>query len=328
MIVSKETLIAESYRTGFRAEILEKVMRLIDLLNTFSNNEYLRKRIALKGGTALNLFHFDVPRLSVDIDLNYIGSSDREIMLQEKPIIIATIEKICNEKNYHSLRKPSEHAGGKWSMGYKSELIRQGQIEIDLNFISRVSLWPVTQMDSKKIGAYQAKSIPILDYYDLIGGKLSALFSRHKSRDLFDAHTILTAQENFDYSKARLALLIYGASARNDIRKVSVDHIEFDSYEMKNMLLPVLRNMQLNDKKAVTTWSQDIIRTCKEGLAKIISFSQNELEFLTKIIDHGELIPELVTRDERLIDLIKKHPVLLWKCINVQDFKKQAYTPS
>jgi len=38
-----------------------------------------------KDGTALNLFHFDVPRLSVDIDLNYVGAIDRDTMLAEKP---------------------------------------------------------------------------------------------------------------------------------------------------------------------------------------------------------------------------------------------------
>ena len=61
MIISKETLIVESNKTGFRAEILEKVIRLIDLLNTFAQNDFLSSRIALKGGTALNLFHFDLP---------------------------------------------------------------------------------------------------------------------------------------------------------------------------------------------------------------------------------------------------------------------------
>ncbi len=201
MIVSRDTLIAESNRTGFRAEILEKVIRLLDLLNAFSEDEYLRPRIALKGGTALNLFHFDVPRLSVDIDLNYIGSIERGTMLKEKPKILARVEKICIAKKYRNLHKPSEHAGGKWIIGYKSELIQQGQLEIDLNFISRVSLWPIKNLDSKLIGHFQAKSIPVLDYHDLIGGKLSALFSRHKSRDLFDTYSVFTSPEKFNIDK-------------------------------------------------------------------------------------------------------------------------------
>ena len=44
-------------------------------------------RLVLKGGTALNLFLFDLPRLSVDIDVNYIGSADRDVMLEERPTV-------------------------------------------------------------------------------------------------------------------------------------------------------------------------------------------------------------------------------------------------
>ena len=64
---------------GFRPDSLEKVFRLLSLLEALRSNAFLRPRIALKGGTALNLFFFEVPRLSVDIDLNlnYIGSGDR-----------------------------------------------------------------------------------------------------------------------------------------------------------------------------------------------------------------------------------------------------------
>lgn len=84
MILSKERLMIDAENTGFRPEILEKVIRLIELLNSFSENKFLIERIALKGGTALNLFCFEYPRLSIDIDLNYIGSAERNIMLEEK----------------------------------------------------------------------------------------------------------------------------------------------------------------------------------------------------------------------------------------------------
>ena len=43
-------------QTGFRPEILEKVIRLMDLLNAIFTDDYLASRLALKGGTALNLF--------------------------------------------------------------------------------------------------------------------------------------------------------------------------------------------------------------------------------------------------------------------------------
>src|SRR5271154_1285035 len=85
MTVSRQRLMAEATATGFRPEILEKVIHLLNLLENFRAHPFLKNRFALKGGTALNLFLFNVPRLSVDIDLNYIGSADRAIMLEEKP---------------------------------------------------------------------------------------------------------------------------------------------------------------------------------------------------------------------------------------------------
>jgi predicted nucleotidyltransferase component of viral defense system len=320
MNISRETLIIEANRTGFRAEILEKVIRLIDLLNAFVNHDFLQSRIALKGGTALNLFHFELPRLSVDIDLNYIGSVDREIMLLEKPKIISAIEKICGDKKYQSVRRPSEHAGGKWILTYQSELISRGQLEIDLNFIARVALWGMRLLDSIQLGAYQVKAIPVLEYHDLIGGKLSALFSRRKSRDLFDTYTIFSHLNKLDKIKAKLAFIIYGASARVDIRKLSLEHINFDASELKNVLLPVLRSGELAETKNTKLWAAKLIEYCKTHLAEIIHFNNNEQQFLINLLEHGEITPELITQDKELIQLINRHPLLLWKAMNVKKY--------
>jgi len=81
--VSRERLIRDADTTGFRPEVLEKALHLLALLEGFNRHPFLRDRIALKGGTALNLFLLDLPRLSVDIDLNYIGALDRETMQAE-----------------------------------------------------------------------------------------------------------------------------------------------------------------------------------------------------------------------------------------------------
>lgn len=92
MTPSRERLLAESAALSFRPEILEKVARLLSLLDAIRTHPHLRTRVALKGGTALNLFVFAAPRLSVDIDLNYIGGADRETMLAERPEIERAIE--------------------------------------------------------------------------------------------------------------------------------------------------------------------------------------------------------------------------------------------
>ena len=76
MRLSYDILMADAGSTGFRPEILEKSELLLGLLQNLADDPFLGSRLVLKGGTALNLFLFDVPRLSLDADLNYIGSAD------------------------------------------------------------------------------------------------------------------------------------------------------------------------------------------------------------------------------------------------------------
>ena len=73
MIPSKERLLYVANETGFRPATLEKVFYLLTLLEEIFVHPNLESKLVLKGGTALNLFVFDVPRLSIDIDLNYIA---------------------------------------------------------------------------------------------------------------------------------------------------------------------------------------------------------------------------------------------------------------
>ncbi len=79
MIISREKLLAESSATGFRPDVMEKGVQVLGLLEALQGHPLLKGRLALKGGTAQNLFLFDVPRLSVDVDVNYIGSEDRDV---------------------------------------------------------------------------------------------------------------------------------------------------------------------------------------------------------------------------------------------------------
>lgn len=98
MNLTLEDLQREAAATGFLAETLEKALRLLSLLNAVRSHSFLRTRVALKGGTALNLFVFDVPRLSVDVDINYIGALDREVMLAERPKIEQAVQAVCGRE--------------------------------------------------------------------------------------------------------------------------------------------------------------------------------------------------------------------------------------
>lgn len=126
--ISSEALSSLTSLTGFRQDVIEKVVRLMSLLNTINSHTFLKGKLALKGGTALNVFIFEFPRLSVDIDLNYIGTIDRGEMLTEKPKIEQALQAVFSREDYNIKRVPTEHAGGKWKLGYQSASGRSGNL--------------------------------------------------------------------------------------------------------------------------------------------------------------------------------------------------------
>ena len=94
----------------------------------------------LKGGTALNLFHLGLDRLSVDIDLNYVGALDRAAMETERPTVDAALDRLLASRGYGVRRRPDEHAGGKWLARYASALGGNATLELDVNYMARQPL--------------------------------------------------------------------------------------------------------------------------------------------------------------------------------------------
>ena len=178
MKFSSSEVLQTAGATGFRAEMVEKVLHLLNLLNTLNSHPFLKGKWVLKGGTALNIFLFNLPRLSVDIDLNYIGVLDREKMLAERPMIEQALHSVFSREGLNTKRVPDEHAGGKWQLSYQSFTGQSGNLEVDMNFMYRHPLWDFESVDSHQFGGFQSKGIPILDIHELVAGKLAALFSR------------------------------------------------------------------------------------------------------------------------------------------------------
>ncbi|NOQ67630.1 MAG: nucleotidyl transferase AbiEii/AbiGii toxin family protein [Desulfobacterales bacterium] len=321
MRFSRELLTREAQETGFRPEILEKALQLLHLLESFLSHPYLKDRIVLKGGTALNLFYFDIPRLSVDIDLNYVGAIDRETMMQERPHVEEAIQAVCSRENFNVRRQPEEHAGGKWSLRYESGLDQGGNLEVDLNFMFREPLWPAVKMDSRPIGSYQIKAVPVLDINELAAGKLAALLSRQASRDLFDVHRLLN-QSELDKEKLRLAFVVYGAMNRKDWRTVSQEDVNFDTRELESQLIPVLTEALTEDIN-IQDWTETLVKECRQALSALLPLNENEIEFLTKINEQGEIEPDLLTTDSGMQEIIIRHPQLNWKALNVKRHKNR-----
>jgi len=320
MRISRERLLSEAEVTGFRPEVIEKIIHLLDLLQGFRSHPFLRERLALKGGTALNLFVLDLPRLSVDIDLNYVGAIDRKTMLAERPKVDQAIQAVCSREGFAIRRIPEEHAGGKWLLRYESGLGGGGNLEVDLNFMFRIPLWPVTARDSHAVGSYGASDIPTLDIHELAAGKMTALLSRRQARDLFDVHQIL-GHGGLERQRLRLVFVVYGAVNRRDWRTVSVEDVDFDPAELEHRLIPLLRRHYAAGLGQAATWGKRLVEECRDGLAVVLPLSETESEFLDRLLDQGEVEPSLLTANAALAERVGRHPLLEWQALNVRQRK-------
>ena len=183
MVASRETLQDIAAERQLQPATLERVIRLIDILDAFGADTLIGPRVALKGGTALNVFHSDLDRLSVDIDVNYVGALEKEQMDADRPGLEDRIERLMESKGYAARREPSEHAGGKSIYRYASALGGAGTIEIDINYLYRGPLYGVDRMPSAAIGSYQATNVPVLDIHEIVAGKMVALVTRRTAAE-------------------------------------------------------------------------------------------------------------------------------------------------
>jgi Nucleotidyl transferase AbiEii toxin, Type IV TA system len=142
-------------------------------------------------------------------------------------------------------------------------------------------------------------------------GKLSALFGRHASRDLFDAHQLLT-KYSLNIEQLRLACLVYSAMGSKDWRQISIEEIQFEERELKNQLIPVLRKRAFRNDDWLS-WTNQLLADCKNALKILFPLSEDEQIFLENVFERGVIEAALITQDRNLIEKINSHPLLQWK---------------
>jgi predicted nucleotidyltransferase component of viral defense system len=161
---------------------------------------------ALKGGTAINLFIRDMPRLSVDIDLTYLPVAPRTESLAA---IDAAMKRIATrvEKTIQGARVAK--SGSEGSVTRLN--VRQGDVQtkIEVTPVLRGCVYdPETRSMSEAVeAAFGCAEMPVVSFADLYAGKIVAALDRQHPRDLFDVRDLL-ANEGID-DALRRAFIVY-----------------------------------------------------------------------------------------------------------------------
>ena len=185
----------------------------------------------LKGGTAINFFIRDMPRLSVDIDLTYLPIEPRERSLKN---ITDALKRIATsiKQAMPMVRVQESNLKGSNRIAKLFVRTQDAQIKIEPNEVIRGTVFPcaLRELSEKAEELFGlSASINTLSFADLYGGKLCAASDRQHPRDIFDIKVLM--DEEGITSDIRKAFVVYLAShdrpinelidpCRQDIRKV------------------------------------------------------------------------------------------------------------
>lgn len=163
---------------------------------------------ALKGGTAINLFIRDLPRLSVDIDLAYLPVQARDTSLAA---IDRALGDLSAEIEKHDARVVISASMLKdTAMRFKRVVSRENvSVKIEVSPVLRGSVYPseLHQISSRVASDFGFARNQLLSFEDLYAGKICAALDRQHPRDLYDLYLLL--QNEGLTERLKNAFLVY-----------------------------------------------------------------------------------------------------------------------
>ena len=301
---------------GFQPRTLDKVERLLDLLEEMQRHPDLKGKLAMHGGTAINLFMLDVPRLSVDIDISYVGALPREQMLAERPSIERGIMEVGKAQGYDVSASEGGHAGRTFVLRYRGDW-GPDHVKIDCIYMNRSPLLPVR---TKSCPIRPDVGMPMFDDAELAGGKVKAYFDRVKIRDLYD---ISNLKSHFDavgdptgfVHKALLYYASVSACFPNEFEGRSLRFADRQG-ELESQLLPMLRS---RDAAPTLTGLMDAAEAFTQSY--ILPRNDDERLYLELFAD-GKYQPELLFGEGDIERAAAASPEALWKLANLKKMSR------
>jgi predicted nucleotidyltransferase component of viral defense system len=182
---------------------------LVNILNGIADDATLMERLYLKGGTAINkLYLRDLSRLSIDIDLNQIGS--KNAVLSEKDKITSELMKIISSQDdsYTVKIEEKKYEQTTIRVTYPS-LVGMSKQHIKVE-ISHVERFPILPPIKKRLRLPEGEGAKITTYRleELTATKIRALYDRLKGRDIYDLWSI-SHMPSIDKTATRKLFLYY-----------------------------------------------------------------------------------------------------------------------
>lgn len=288
----------------------EKYYEQVNLLLQILPNLENLKDFALKGGTAINLFFRDMPRLSVDIDIALVKLLDRDSSIKLIDKHLRDFEKSISQR-YPKLRVILRKSKDSYA---RSALIQSDitQIKVEVNDIIRGSVYPCIKKELclKAQDEFEKfTEIQTYSFNDIFGGKICAALDRQHPRDLFDVKGLL-GKEGFT-DELRKTFIVYLISHNRPISEL----INPNRLDIKEQFK--------NNFEGMTSEPVTLLEL-EETREQIISLTQNTLTDEEKefLITFKQAKP---CWDLLGLEGIDKLPAIQWKLQNISKMPKDKH---
>ena len=264
---------------------------------------------ALKGGTAINLFVRDMPRLSVDLDLVFVDHR-----LGRDEALARINDAIRNSVDRLKKRGFQTHAATVADAGETKLFVRRDKLEVkvEVNFVLRGTVHPIrsTSLTPKAKETLLADlELPVVSLEDLYGGKLVAALDRQHPRDLFDVMELFL--HGGITPEIRRSFVVYLASHNRPIHEVFFPNLRDISSEYESTFKGM--TTEPVELKALVSARERMIAELNAGLDAaerefLLSLARNDPNWDLLGIEHLEQLPGIRWKLENLGRLAKTNP--------------------
>lgn len=288
--------------------ILQAYKAQLDLLLQVLPNIAKKETFALKGGTAINLFVRDMPRLSVDIDLTYLPLDSRTSALNYIQDGLKRI-KTNLEKNITGIKVQTVSLNKGTDVKLNCQR-NNAQIKIEVNTIKRGNVFPTQLLqvaDSVQNEFEKFAATQIVSMTELYVRKICAAIDRQHPRDIFDVKLLLENEGLTDdiWQGFKIGLISHYKPINELLSPILKDHRPAFNNQFSGMT-----SIPFTYEDYIYTREQ-LVKTIKEKLTEkykkfLVSFEQGEPDW--------SLFP---------IPVLKVLPAVNWKLLNIEKFKKE-----
>lgn len=269
-----------------------------------------QKCFALKGGTAINLFVRDLPRLSVDIDVTYLPVHARDEALAAMDAALRALQ-LDLEKQLPGMRVTGASLAG---FSYYYKLVAQldaVQVKIEASPVMRGVVEPSVLMETsaQTRETFGYVQVPVVAFNDLYAGKLCAALSRQHPRDLFD-----------------VSILLRNEGLSEQFMEVFLVYLACSNKPMAELLAPVeykLDQVFVEEFAGMTREPVDVdmLHQTREQLIAEVNrnLTETHKQFLLSL-KKGEPEWELLNRPG-----VEQLPAIKWKLHNIRSMSRQKH---